>query len=269
LPQFTSGNIGRATVSPNTGSIQIDYTQHHIWFQYFAATANPNHTRPASTTEIGHDGPANHAYDLNDMVALLKAGTSLPSVSFVKMAGFQDEHPGNSNALDAQAGIVNLVNLIQESADWSSTAVIIAYDDSDGWYDHAVIQPTTRASFSTSDQYNGPNLCGIQGAAGTSQPIGVNGLPVNGRCGPGMRQPFVVISPWAKKNFIDHTFITQASIPQFIEDNWLGGKRLGSGSYDAQTGSIMTMFNFGQIFGTKLILDPTMGTVVSSSSIIE
>jgi phospholipase C len=269
-PVFSPTNKGRSTVSPNTGSTQSDYVQHHIWFQYFAATANPNHTRPASTAEIGHDGPANHAYDLNDMIALLKAGTSLPSVSFVKMAGFQDEHPGNSNALDAQAGIVNLVNLIQESPDWSSTAVIIAYDDSDGWYDHAFIQPTTRASFNaTADQINGPGLCGIEGAAGTSQPTGVNGLPVNGRCGPGMRQPFVVISPWAKKNFVDHTFTTQASIPQFIEDNWLNGVRLGSGSYDAQTGSIMNMFNFNQIFGTKLILDPTMGTVVSSSSIIE
>ena len=90
-----------------------------------------------------------------------------------------------------------------------------------------------------------------------------------GRCGPGTRTPFLVISPWAKKNFIDHTFITQASIPQFIEDNWLKGQRLGGGSFDAQTGSIMTMFNFDQIFGTKLILDPVMGTVVSSSSIIE
>jgi phospholipase C len=269
-PVFTPGNGGRSTVSPNTQETQADYVQHHIWFQYFAATANPNHVRPASTAEIGHDGLANHAYDLNDMIGLLKAGTSLPAVSFVKMASFQDEHPGNSNALDAQAGIVNLVNLIQESADWKNTAVIIAYDDSDGWYDHAVIQPTTRASFNaTSDQYNGPGLCGIEGAAGTSQPVGVNGLPVNGRCGPGMRQPFLVISPWAKKNFIDHTFITQASIPQFIEDNWLNGVRLGQGSYDAQTGSIMTMFNFDQIFGTKVILDPTMGTVVSSSSIIE
>jgi phospholipase C len=281
LPQFSPSNGGRTTMSPNTMNTQTDYTQHHIWFQYFTATANPNHTRPASTAEIGHDGPANHAYDLNDMIALLKAGTSLPSVSFVKMAGFQDEHPGNSNALDAQAGIVNLVNLIQESPDWNSTAVIIAYDDSDGWYDHAFIQPTTRASFSTSDGLNllpiaatkttaaVPGACGLQGAAGTSQPIGVNGLPVNGRCGPGMRQPFVVISPWAKKNFIDHTFITQASIPQFIEDNWLKGVRLGQGSYDNQTGSIMTMFNFDQLIGTKLILDPNQGTVVSSSSIIE
>jgi phospholipase C len=270
LPQFSPTNLGRSTMSPNTLSSPNDYTQHHIWFQYFAATANPNHTRPASTAEIGHDGPANHGYDLNDMIGLLKAGTSLPSVSFVKLTGFQDEHPGNSNALDAQAGLVSLINLIQESPDWSSTAVIIAFDDSDGWYDHQFQQPTTRASFNaTADQINGPGLCGIQGAAGTSAPIGVNGQAVNGRCGPGMRQPFVVISPWTKKNFIDHTFTTQASIPQFIEDNWLKGVRLGSGSYDAQTGSIMNMFNFDQIVAEgnarKVILDPNMGTVVSSS----
>ena len=78
---------------------------------------------------------------------------------------------------------------------------------------------------------------------------------------PGTRQPFVVISPYAKKNYVSHVLITQASIPQFIEDNWLNGQRLGGGSFDATTGSIVDMFNFNKANSTALILDPTFGTV--------
>ena len=69
-------------------------------------------------------------------------------------------------------------------------------------------------------------------------------MPVDGRCGPGTRVPFLVISPFAKKNYVSHVCITQASILQFIEDNWLNGERLGGGSFDATTGSIMDMFDF-------------------------
>jgi phospholipase C len=61
-------------------------------------------------------------------------------------------------------------------------------------------------------------------------------------------------------------FITQASIPQFIEDNWLNGERLGGGSFDATTGSIMDMFNFHKAHETILILDPTSGTVDTKKS---
>ena len=104
---------------------------------------------------------------------------------------------------------------------------------------------------------NGVGVCGTPGTA----PNGVKGLPVNGRCGVGPRLPLLVISPWAKKNHVDHTFVTQASVPQFIEDNWLDGERLGGGSFDATTGSIVDMFNFNKANSTALILDPTFGTV--------
>jgi phospholipase C len=88
----------------------------------------------------------------------------------------------------------------------------------------------------------------------------------NGRCGPGTRTPFILISPWAKTNFVDHTMITQASVVKFIEDNWLGGQRLGGGSFDATAGSITNMLNttgnnptvfLDQTFGTKLAAAPT------------
>ena len=55
--------------------------------------------------------------------------------------------------------------------------------------------------------------------------------------------------------------ISQASIPQFIEDNWLNGQRIGGGSFDATTGSIADMFNFNKKNSVALILDPSTGTV--------
>ena len=180
------------------------------------------------------------------------------------MEAYQDEHPGNSNSLDAQTGFVNLVNFLQQQPDWDSTAVILAYDDSDGWYDHA-FATTTQGSFSAQDALTAPGQCGVPGV--TPVPNGVKGLPVAGRCGPGTRLPFLVISPYAKSNYVSHVFITQASIPQFIEDNWLGSERLGGGSFDATTGSIMDMFDFMQKKSVKLILDPTFGTVDSSTKI--
>ena len=82
-----------------------------------------------------------------------------------------------------------------------------------------------------------------------------------------MRQPLLVISPFARKNYISHVFSTQASIPQFIEDNWLNGERMGQGSFDNErlTGSLMDMFDFNQKPSRKLILDRTEGTVVEAS----
>jgi phospholipase C len=270
-----NSNPGRSTISQVSGLTVNDYIPHHIWFQYFKDTANPNHIRPASTAEIGHNGPANHGYDIQDFFTTVSAG-NYPAVSFIKMPAFQDSHPngGESNTLDEQAGVVDLINFLQEQPDWDSTAVIIAYDDSDGWYDHDFAQPKSRASFSqipagatATDALNGNGNCGIPGAVGTSLPTGIHGQGVNGRCGVGMRQPLLVISPFAKKNYISHVFSTQASIPQFIEDNWLNGERLGQGSFDneRQTGSLMDMFDFSQKPGRKLILDRTEGTVVEAS----
>ena len=135
--------------------------------------------------------------------------------------------------------------------------MIIAYDDSDGWYDH-VSAKITQPSFSTADALNGTGNCGTPGAA---EPNGLKNLPVAGRCGPGTRTPFLVISPYAKKNYVSHTLISQASIPQFIEDNWLQGERLGGGSFDATTGSIDDMFNFKKANSAQLFLDPTSGIV--------
>jgi hypothetical protein len=265
----------RSTVSQVIpGTPTADYIPHHAWAQYYTSTANPTHARPNSTKSIGYTlipgtkkvDPANHGYDLEDFYTAVGSG-NYPAVSFIKLSAYQDGHPGYSDPLDEQAGVVGLINFLQQQPDWDSTAVIIAYDDSDGWYDHASAS-ITHPSFSSADALNGaasggnPGLCGTVGA---TEPPGVNGQPVAGRCGPGTRHPFLVISPYAKKNYVSHKLITQASIPQFIEDNWLNGARIGGGSFDATTGSIVDMFNFKKGNSTALLLDPTFGTVDTKS----
>jgi phospholipase C len=157
-----------------------------------------------------------------------------------------------------------VVNFLEQQSDWKNTAVIVTYDDSDGWYDHRFATPTSSSFDSAADQLNGAGTCT---AAGVAQPLGVNGGAINGRCGPGTRIPFLVISPWAKVNFVDDTLITQASVVKFIEDNWLNSQRIGQGSFDATAGSIMNMFNFSGSTGTAptLFLDPNQGTKLSQA----
>jgi phospholipase C len=265
----SNGTTGckRSTLSPVVGQATADYIPHHNWFQYFASTANPTHARPSSAAVIGlsleADGktpePANHQYDTDDFFATVKAG-NYPSVSFIKAPAFQDGHAGYSDPLDEQAFTAKIVNFLQQQPDWASTAVIVAWDDSDGWYDHAYAVPTSSSFDAIADQVNGAGTCGT----GTA-PLGVKGAPVNGRCGPGTRIPFVVISPWAKVNYVDHTQISQASVTRFIEDNWLNGTRLGGGSFDATAGSINGLFNFsGAGNNPTLFVDPNLGTPVAS-----
>jgi phospholipase C len=260
----------RSTFSSVVGANINDYVQHHMWLQYFASTENPTHARPSSVGAIGHTlepggttpDPANHEYDLQDFFSAVTAG-NFPAVSYIKMAAYQDGHPGNSDPLDEQQGLVDLINFLELQPDWRDTAVIVTYDDSDGWYDHAYAVPTSASYNATADQVNGPGQCGT-GPTTQPQPDGLAGKPVNGRCGPGTRIPFLVISPFAKPNFVSHERISQASVVRFIEDNWLDGQRLGGGSFDATAGSIMDMFDFNRGHNTfALFLDPETGIVVS------
>ncbi len=140
----------------------------------------------------GTRDPANHEYGLHDFYDAVKAG-DFPAVSFIKLPAYQDGHAGYSNPLDEQTGIVTVVNFIEQQPGWTDTAIIITYDDSDGWYDHGFTAPTNPSYDKVADQLDGPGRCGF----GTPLP-GINGHPVNGRCGLGPRLPFLVISPWAE-----------------------------------------------------------------------
>jgi phospholipase C len=263
-PNGTTG-CARSTHSEIVGADIKDYTPHHNWFAYYPSTANATHARPSSIKAVGRtlaaDGtrdPAHHEYDLDDFYAAVKGG-NFPAVSYIKAPAYQDAHPGSSDPLDEQTAMVNLINFLEAQPDWKSTAVFVTYDDSDGWYDHAAAKVTS-PSFDAVDQVDGPGACGSGAAL-----AGLAGKPVNGRCGPGTRIPFVVISPWAKVNVVSHTLISQASVVRFIEDNWLGGKRLGGGSFDATTGSIADLFDFRAGGKTPpLFLDPATGNVASA-----
>ncbi|MCL6597421.1 MAG: phospholipase [Alicyclobacillus macrosporangiidus] len=236
------------------GPATPDYSPHHEPFQYYASTANPNHTPPASVSEIGHDGPANHQYDLMDFWAAVNTG-HMPAVSFLKAPAYQDGHAGYSGPLDEQRFLVDTLNKLQKTPEWKSTAVIIAYDDSDGWYDHVMPPIVNGSNDPAADALLGPGQAGTPSLGSYLD-----------RLGYGPRQPLLVISPWAKRNFVDHTLTDQTSILRFIEDNWNLG-RIGDFSYDAIAGSLLNMFDFTHgPSNSQLFLDPNTGEPVSPTS---
>lgn len=224
-----------------------DYSPHHEPFQYYASTANPHHLPPSTPAMIGQADQANHQYDLSDFWVAADAG-NLPAVSFLKAKMYQDGHAGYSSPLDEQTFLVETLNRIQRLPQWKNIAVIIAYDDSDGWYDH-VLGPIVNPSGDPGhDALTGPGRCGK---------VTKGSYP--DRCGYGPRLPLLVISPWARQNFVDHSVTDQTSVLRFIEDNWHLG-RIGDQSFDSKAGSLLNMFDFSGGTGRRpLFLDPGTG----------
>jgi phospholipase C len=235
---------GASTTLPQ--GVKSDYIPHHEPFQYYVSTANPNHLPPSSLKAIGQTDQANHQYDLSLFYdALLE--NRLPAVSFVKAKGAYDGHAGYSDPLHEQQFLVSIINAIQASPVWKDTAIVIAYDDSDGWYDHAMDTVVSQSNVSD-DALTGPGECGVTAAGGTP-----------GRCGYGPRLPLLVISPYAKANYVDHRLTDQSSILRFIEDNWNLG-RIGNGSLDEKAGTLNGFFDFDRRSpNSRLILNPGNG----------
>jgi phospholipase C len=249
----TNGVASCGTSHKNiAGATVTDYIQHHEPFQYYQSTANPHHLPPSKASMIGYTDQANHQYDLSSFNKALAEG-NMPDVSFLKAPAYEDGHAGYSDPLDEQRFLVQEINKIEQSPDWSTTAIIVAYDDSDGWYDH-VMAPLVHPSDGPSDALNGPGKCG-----NVPNPPPANFE--NDRCGYGPRQPLLVISPWARHNYVDNTLTDQSSILRFIEDNWQLG-RIGGGSMDAVAGKINGMFDFSKKHPpnkTLVVLNPTTG----------
>ncbi|HEV2635098.1 MAG TPA: alkaline phosphatase family protein [Actinocrinis sp.] len=233
-------NIGGNTVT--------DYVPHHEPFQYYQSTANPKHLPPSSPALIGHTDQANHQYDLTEFSTALK-DNNLPSVSFLKAPAYQDGHAGYSDPLDEQNFLATEINAVEKSPEWSSTAIVISYDDSDGWYDSADGQIISGSNTSL----DADPQCTTAAPAKAGQAD---------RCGLGPRLPLLVISPYAKQNYVANNVTDQTSITKFIENNWNLG-RIGGGAFDASAGSINDMFHFNYPdYGNKIILNPTTGAVV-------
>lgn len=254
-----------------TSELLVDYVAHHNPFQFYKSTSNFMHLPPTSTDMIGQNGDqANHLYDLMDFWAAADNG-NIPAVSFLKAANYQNGHPGQSDPLDEQFFIINILNQLQQLPEWESMAVMIAWDDSDGWYD-PVMPPIINQSSTTFDMgADEQPLCGDQGAPEMNP---------GARCVYGPRMPFLVISPFARENYVSHVLNDQTSITRFIEDNWLGGERISDGSgffpesFDAKAGSLMDIFDFSRADQGKghkkrrtLFLDPTTGEVIKKPPI--
>jgi phospholipase C len=254
----TSTNSGGAVCGAahdNIGGVSAaDYSAHHDPFQFYASTSNPEHLPPSSLKEIGYTDQANHNYNLSYFSDALdgKGGAQLPSVSYLKAPEYEDAHPGYSDPTDEQRFLVNEINSIEESKYWSSTAIVVTYDDSDGWYDSAVPPVINGSHDSTDDEA----IC-------TSAAVTIG--TANDRCGYGQRLPMLVISPYTRENYVSSNLTDTASVVKFIEDNWLKGESI-PGSYDSVSGSLDApggLLDFRtQPHFTPVILNPATGAVV-------
>ena len=131
--------------------------------------------------EEGTAGRA-HMKDQDDFIKAAKEG-ALPSVSFVKPGGGNDEHPGGSAVYSSEQLAVNLVNAVLEGPNAKDALVILTYDEFGGFFDH--VNP-----------------------------------PVIDRWGPGSRIPAIIMGPFAQKGHVDHTQYETVSILSFIEHRW-------------------------------------------------
>ena len=236
-----------ATHIGSNGAPKKDYIPHHEPFQHYASTANSTHKPPTSTAAIGTTDQANHQYDITRFFQALDAN-NLPSVSYLKAPAYQDGHAGYSNPLLEQTFLVQTINRLMKSPYWEHIAIVICYDDSDGWYDHAM-PPVVNDSQTKYDVFT------ATGESGSNKPLG----GYQGRFGYGPRLPLLVISPYARQNFVDHGVTDQTSVLRFIEDNWNLG-RIGNFSFDALAGSLVNMFDFDtRHHAHRLILDPSTG----------
>jgi phospholipase C len=130
----------------------------------------------------GSAAKAAHLKDETDFVAAVGAGT-LPPVSFVKPVGINNEHPNYTDVITGENHVSSLITAIQASAIWKDTAIIVTYDENGGFWDH--VAP-----------------------------------PKADKWGPGSRVPTIVISPYARKGYVDKTVYETTSILGFIQKRW-------------------------------------------------
>jgi acid phosphatase len=150
----------------------------------------------------GTPGRAAHLKDEEDFLAAL-SGNALPAVSFIKPLGPNNEHPGVADLLRGQQHVADLVSAVQNSPYWADTAIIVTYDENGGRWDH--VPP-----------------------------------PIGDRWGPGTRVPAIIISPFAKKGYVDHTQYDTTSILKFIETRW---ELPPLGSRDAAANNLVNSFD--------------------------
>ncbi len=136
---------------------------------------------------VKQDNQLGNIQPLDNYYTAAKEG-KLPSVIWIVPNQMHSEHPP-ALISTGQAHTTSLINAAMESPDWNSTAIFLAWDDWGGFYDH-VVPPV----------------------------VDINGY--------GLRVPALVISPYAKKGYIDHQTLSFDAYLKFIEDDFLGGERI-------------------------------------------
>ena len=144
-----------------------------------------------------------HVKGESDLLSSLKNGT-LPAVSYVTQLSTYDEHPDHATVEQSEKHIRELIEKVKHSPEWDKTAIIVTYDDFGGWYDH--VAP-----------------------------------PEGDRWGPGGRVPMLLISPYARKGYVDHTTYNATSILKFIE--WRYGLE-PLAKRDAEANNLLGAFDF-------------------------
>lgn len=193
--QLTASQIPWTFYQTNYANSQngtcTDYVPQEDPFQYFTSTENSSHIQD---------------FSMSGFQSLLNSGT-LPSVVWITPDGAHDMHPGGGNVLDGIEFLDQLVQAVKSSGEWQSTAIIVLFDESGGWYDHAPPPQLTDADPAT--------LPGGQGL--------------------GMRVPVIIISPYAKTNYISHQQMDFVSILRFIQWNWNLGEIPNASPQEQQT----------------------------------
>jgi phospholipase C len=130
----------------------------------------------------GTEGKKKHLRDEADLIGDIEKG-ALPAVAYFKPVGEENEHPGYANILDGDGKVAGIIERIRRSPLWESTVIIVTYDDNGGFWDHVA-------------------------------------SPKLDRWGPGVRVPTVIVSPFAKRGFVDHTIYDTTSILKLIESRF-------------------------------------------------
>jgi acid phosphatase len=212
-PQLADPSSGRSLPPQDAPTIGDRLTERSIrwvwyaggWTQALADSSQPGGMsrgviysgKPGSVDFQPHHQPYNyfrwyapgtkarreHLKDLSDLLADIEHGR-LPQVAFYKPVGDQNQHPGYTDVLSGDRHIADLIHKIRASSAWASTLIIVTYDENGGFWDH--VPPPS-----------GPGY--------------------GDRWGPGTRVPAILISPFVKKGYVDHTPYDTGSIRRLLE----------------------------------------------------
>jgi phospholipase C len=220
---LTSGDAALPTVPPQTGvTIGDELSDKGVDWAWYAEGWNGAVAGDASPTTFNYhhqpflyfakyaEGTPARAAHLKDEAEFVAAASgqsgALPAVSFIKPDGEDNEHPLTTDVTAGEDHAEALINAVRNGPYWGDTAIIITYDENGGFWDH--VPP-----------------------------------PTSDRWGPGTRIPAIVISPYAKKHFVDSTVYDTASITALIEHRW-GLAPLGTRDRDAN--DMSNAFDFSQ-----------------------